>query len=75
MQYFMLSSKVVCLLMLSTQKGKSDDTSDTQLSMHVLVSCPDHVHLLARDSLVNQVNLMGPIPRRTNEIVRLLLSM
>ena len=59
------------------QKERSDDTNDTQLPMHVLVSCPDHVHLLVRDSLVPYVQFNGPIPRmcvaRTNEIVRLLV--
>ena len=45
-----------------TQKERSDDTNDTQLPVHVLVSCPDHMHLLVRDSLVNQVNLMGLFP-------------
>ena len=42
------------------RKKKSDDTNDPQLPMHVLVSCPDEVHLLARDSL-GQFN--GPIAK------------
>ena len=45
-----------------TQKEGSDNANDTQLSMHMLVSCPDHVYLLAKDSLVNQVNLMDLFP-------------
>ena len=58
MQYFVLRFKVMCLLMLSIIFRKEEVMiliNDTQLPMHVLVSCPDHV----RDSLVNQVNLMG----------------
>ena len=54
------------------QKERSDDTNDTQLPMHVLVSCH---HIMC----TSWREIIGPIPRicvaRTNEILRLLASM